>query len=159
MPRASNAVIDTTQEDVAQGSSRKLKARGDARESLEPALIEPAERVIDKGWAENMAFANEIVTVNVHESTEKNAEPIVEVFCDGIPQRFVRGQDQDVKRKFVEVLARARTTRYSQRADNGHNFVEGSVFDPHTAIRYPFSMVRDDNPRGRDWLKSILQAA
>lgn len=154
MPR-----LDTEDVELAQGSPRKQKARGNARESLEPALIEPADRVIDRGWAENMAFANEKVTVTVHESTEKNAEPIVEVFCDGIPQRFIRGQAQEVKRKFVEVLARARSTSYSQREERDGGFVEGSVFDPHTALRYPFSVNHDPNPRGADWLKSILRAS
>ena len=28
-----------------------------------------------------------------------------------------------------------------------------------SALRHPFSVVRDDNRKGRDWLRTVLQAA
>jgi len=132
-----------------------MKSTGPAKESLEPALIEPVERPVKKDHADRLAFNEEKIEVMVHESTDKNAEAVVEVFVNGIPQRFVRGQTQAVKRKFVEALARAKRTAYSQEKvmDNG---IESYRNVPHTALGYPFSVVRDPNPRGADWLKSVL---
>ena len=63
-----------------------------------------------------------------------------------------------VKRKFVEVLAKSKITTYSQEKYRDNDGNESYRQIPHTAVRYPFSMVEDANPRGRDWLKSILQA-
>lgn len=152
MPR-----IDSNDVEVKQGKPRILKPTGDAKDALEPDLVEPADRVVNKDWADMMAFNEEVIEVMVHESTDKNAEAIVEVFNNGIPQRFIRGQKQMVKRKFVEVLAKAKPTNYTQRAESDRDFTEGGAFVPHTAIRYPFSVTNDPNPRGADWLRSILQ--
>ena len=155
MPRVTAAQLDSTDQKVGQDRPRKMKSTGPAKESLEPALIEPVERPVKKDHADRLAFNEEKIEVMVHESTDKNAEAVVEVFVNGIPQRFVRGQTQAVKRKFVEALARAKRTAYSQEKvmDNG---IESYRNVPHTALGYPFSVVRDPNPRGADWLKSVL---
>jgi hypothetical protein len=49
-------------------------------------------------YAAALAFNEELIDVVVHESTEVNATPLVETYVNGVPQRFVRGQTQRVKR-------------------------------------------------------------
>lgn len=132
------------------------RSTGDAKDSLDAPQIEVVDRPVEQSWAEDMAFNESQVKVLVHESTDKNAEAVVEVFCNGVPQRFIRGRAQDVKRKFVAVLARAKMTTYSQekvRDDDGNESYRNI---PHTALRYPFSVVADSDPRGADWLTAVL---
>lgn len=160
MPRLRGRELDTTEEVIGQGKTRKLKSTGPAREALEPNEIEiidrPVEDKLGKAWADNMQFNEEEILVMVHESTDKNAEMIVEVFCNGIPQRFVRGKEQKVKRKFVAVLAQAKQTTYSQQMYHDANGIESIREVPHTAVRYPFSVKEDPSPLGRAWLQALL---
>ena len=66
----------------------------------------------------------------------------------------MRGQETVVKRKFVEALARCRTTKYQQR----HNPIERDKIEnvPITVQTYPFSVLEDRNPKGRAWLQGIV---
>jgi hypothetical protein len=109
-------------------------------------------------YAAELAFNEELVEVMVHESTDKNAEPIVDLYCNGVPQRFVRGRTQTVKRKYVEILARARVTAMTTVVQiEGDNVI--NRINKHTALRYPFSIQREDNPKGAAWLRKIQQEA
>lgn len=109
-------------------------------------------------YAAELAFNEELVDVMVFESTDKNAEPVVDLYCNGVPQRFIRGRTQTVKRKYVEILARSRITAMATDVQiQGDKVV--SRINKNTAVRYPFSVVRDSNPRGADWLRKIQQEA
>lgn len=111
-----------------------------------------------KDHAENLAFMEERVLVRVMESADKNAEKIVEVFNDGVPQRFVRGQWQIAKRKFVEVLARAKPFSVQTPEMTDGNGNRTTAINVSHGLRYPFEM-RDDNPRGQAWLQGVIQEA
>lgn len=88
-------------------------------------------------------------------SPPTNAQPVVDVYCNGVPQRFVRGMEQVVKRKFVQILINARTTSVRTRTGvEGGNVV--NQLTRHTAVRYPFSVIEDRNPRGGAWLRESL---
>jgi hypothetical protein len=96
----------------------------------------------------------EIVEVMVHEAQGENPDRIVDIYCNGVPQRFIRGEPIKVKRKYVEILANARTqnmkTNVVREGDNVYNRV-----DKHTSLRYPFQMT-DSNPSGNAWLRGLL---
>jgi hypothetical protein len=156
VPRLARKEFDAAAEKVGQDRKRDMKSTGPAKSALEPATVEVVDRPIDKEWADAMAFNEETIKVMVHETTDPVAVSIPDFYNGGIPQRFIRGQEQLVKRKFVEQLARCRKTTFSQekvRDNNGDEFYRNV---PHTALAYPFSVVEDPNPRGRDWLKNIL---
>lgn len=156
MPRIARKEFDAAAQIVGQDKPRNMKSTGPARKSLESASIEVVDRPIDKEWADAMAFNEEKINIMVHETTDPAAVSIPDIYNNGVPQRFIRGQAQTVKRKFVEQLARCRKTTYSQekvRDNNGDEFYRNV---PHTALAYPFSVVEDPNPRGKDWLKNIL---
>jgi hypothetical protein len=107
-----------------------------------------------------VSFFNEIVTVVVHESTDQNAEPIPQVTVNGRNQFFLRGQPIKVRRKYVAALARAKRTSFRQsiRTDE----LSGGVVQrmtPSTGLVYPFSVIDDPNPRGREWLQGVLAEA
>lgn len=101
------------------------------------------------------AFMHELVVVEVHDSTDENANPLPVFSVNGQSQIFPRGVKVGVKRKFVEALARCKETK--------HTFVRPDPANPDyqerrskTALAYPFAVHQDDNPKGRAWLNAIV---
>lgn len=113
------------------------------------------KRIRSKKWHEEMAFMNEIVTVRVHPSTDKNANPLPDVYVNGRVQRFPRGEEIKCRRMFVERLARAKGTTFDNLKIKGPDGEDKFVYPTHTAEAYPFVVI-DDTPKGQEWLKRIL---
>ena len=72
---------------------------------------------------------------------------------NGITQWVMRGAPQEIRRKYVEVLARARQTTYKQSAPRVE--LTDSRPEPKTAMSYPFSVERDTS-KGMAWLREIM---
>lgn len=149
--------IDTNEQQVGQDSFLDLPSSGSI--IREEQQIEVVTQPIQNDYAAELAFMEEPVEVMVHESTDPNAENPIHVGCNGVNQFFFRGQQQTVKRKFVEILARAKPVSYMT-----HEVVNGqgdrtTRITKASALRYPFSVVYDPNPRGATWLRSILNQA
>lgn len=157
--RSATREVNAAEQPLGGQKPRIQRSTGPAEESLDPPELEVTDKMPDPGWASNMAMAEELVEVVVHDTTDKAASKIIEVFNNGIPQRFIRGQTQTVKRKFVATLANAKQTAFSQEKYMDADGVEAYRNVPHTALTYPFSVIRDDNPRGADWLKNLLAQA
>jgi hypothetical protein len=159
MPRGIPNRLDTDEMDVGQHTHIDMPAEGLLdRSAMHEDGIEIVQNIQLDGYAAELAFMEEKIEVEVHESTDDNAQPIVDVYCQGIAQRFIRGQRQTVKRKFVNILADARQTSLRTSTQiNGDTVV--NRIDKHSALRFPFSVTRDDNPKGRDWLRQQLKAA
>lgn len=151
--------IDTNELDVGQKTHIDMPATGIIdRSAMHEDGIEVVAAAGLSDYAKDLVFMEELVEVEVHESTDPNAEPVVDLYCNGIPQRFARGVPIAVKRKYVQILASARQTSMTTTVKvDGDNVV--NRINKHSAARYPFRVLRDDNPRGRDWLRSALQAA
>lgn len=105
-------------------------------------------------YAKELAFMHELVEVEVLDSTSENFEPIVEVYCNGVAQRFARGVPQKVKRMFVQILATSKPeTMRTETRVHGDQVVNRVT--KHAALRYPFT-VTEDSKRGREWLRKVL---
>lgn len=141
-------------EKVVLPASGRLKRDKLASEPIQEIEIAPAYGSMEK--AAKLAFMEEKIDVMVHETTDPNAEQIVETWVNGIAQRFIRGQVQTVKRKYVNVLATAKNTSIATKDAKDYNGDNTTVIQKHTALKYPFSIVRDENPRGPQWLKAAL---
>lgn len=148
--------VKDVQVDVPTTAKVKDVKRDDQR--IESEIVTVAADGLDNSYAADLAFLEEPVEVMVHESTDQNAEPIVHVAVNGINQFFPRGEVVTCKRKFLGVLASAKTTAITVKNVHTDNDVINRI-NKHTALRYPFSVVRDSNPKGAAWLKSILNAA
>lgn len=163
VPRLRGRELEAAEQKIGQQYTRQFVEDEDPSPKKTPkltaAIVEPVERPVDKKWAEMMQFAEDLIEVTVHTTSEKNAEPFVLVACNGINQYFVRGQKQAVKRKFVEVLARAKQTNYENQQIKMDNGEETYIYPARTALRYPFTVHNDPNPKGIDWLKSVLADA
>lgn len=151
--RSTRQFLETEEQQVGQDRPRNLKAKGKAREALEPTVVQPVERVVANEKLEALKFMEDVLTVMVHDSTNPTDHPMPSVWNDGRQQFFPRGKEVQAKRKFVEVLARMKNTTYSQEPIPN---MGGYRNIPHTALKYPFSVLHDPSPRGGAWLKNLL---
>lgn len=105
--------------------------------------------------AASEVFMNEPVTIMVHSTTDENQPPQVIVNCNGMNQPIMRGYPTTVKRKYVEILARMKETKYSQVTRNPAAPDQIDMVARH-GLSYPFDLVEDKNPRGRAWLNNVM---
>ena len=105
--------------------------------------------------ASDEAFMNELVTIMVHSTTDENQPNHVVVNCNGMNQPIVRGIPTTVKRKYVEILAHMKETKYSQVTRNPAAPDQIDMVARH-GLSYPCDLVEDNNSRGRAWLQNVL---
>lgn len=121
----------------------------------QPVIETVAESKDFRQLAADEAFMNELVTIEVHATTDENQAPHIIVNCNGVNQPIVRGVPMQVRRKYVEILARMKETKYTQVTPNPAA-PDVSEMRARSGLAYPFSLVEDPNPRGRAWLQNVL---
>jgi hypothetical protein len=121
-----------------------------------PQLIQVAERMPDPEKAANLAFMDEMVTIRIGTASDPNAEQVFELNIAGRSELFRRGETKRVRRFYVDHMARMKVTAYSQKEVFNAEGIKQYLNVPHTALKYDFAMVRDDNPMGESWLKATL---
>lgn len=127
----------------------------DSVELITDQAVEPiVSQEFDREVAEE-AFMNEPVTIIVAESADENVNPMPMPSVNGVVQPCPRGVELTIKRKYVEVLARCKETRYSQHTSNPME-PDRIEMRERTALSYPFSVVLDKNPKGPAWLKAVV---
>ncbi len=148
--------MDTADQIVGQANDRVMKSTGDAKDSLEPSVIVTASEFMDPNKIATLAFMAEEITIRIGTTTDKNAAQIFETNVNGIDTVFRRGETKTLKRFIVDHLLRLKETVYSQQEVINAEGIKQFVHIPHTALKYDFSIVRDDNPMGRAWEKGVL---
>lgn len=148
---------ETSDQKIGQDHPREMPSTGPAR--IEPPQIEMVDKPVTGDKLKLLAFMEEEMTILVHDSTNPTDEPIPYVLNGGQRQAFARGQEQKVKRKYVEVLARMKRQSFTQERYKDSQGIDAIRNIPHSALVFPFSVIHDPNPRGRDWLKAILAEA
>lgn len=128
------------------------------RDSLNASVSHDVNDPGLRKFAADSAFMEEKVLVRVNPSADPGAMRIVESWCNGVPQRFVRGEWVVAKRMFVEVLARAKPFSVTTPEHVDGNGDRTNRIDTHAGQLYPFEM-QDRNPVGQRWLQQILQEA
>lgn len=104
------------------------------------------------------AFMNEIVVVEVAETTNENEPPSFVLTVNGLHQPVFRGNATPMRRMFLEVLARCKESKYSQHQISA-NEPDKIELRQRTALAYPFQVLEDPNPKGRAWLRAVLSEA
>ena len=118
--------------------------------------VDPVSQVVDfRELAASEMFMNQMVEVTVHSSTDENQSHHVNLNCNGTNQPIMRGVPTRVRRKYVEILARMKETKYSQVTRNPAAPDQIDMIARH-GLAYPFELLSDDNPRGRAWLQNVL---
>ena len=119
-------------------------------------IVEPVTGNRDfKKMMKEESFMEEVVTLMIHPTTNENEPPYAHLNVNGFNQVIPRGQNVPVRRKYVEVLARMKETRYTQMTPNPSE-PDRSVMVARHGLAFPFSVVEDKNPKGRAWLDQIL---
>ena len=156
--------INTGDIEVGQRGSVNLD---DAR--TESEFVIGLEEHLDMDALAELKFMEDPVTIMIQAAPEKYAAKVVdcwvngrgaEIFDEGSQKWMVCGwlpigQPVTTRRKYVEVLARAKpetvTTEIKKYEDREDNRAHRSAFS-----KYPFSVLRDSNPRGSAWLIKII---
>jgi hypothetical protein len=103
------------------------------------------------------AFMNELVEVEMQTTTDENAPSHIILSVNGTTQPLLRGVPTTIKRKYVEVLARCKESKYSQRTSNP-NEPDRIEMIGRTALAYPYQILRD-SPKGLAWHRAVLAEA
>jgi hypothetical protein len=155
-PVIASGAVHTEDHQIGDDAPREVQVKDDAPVTLSAAFQQEIDRPVDQEQLAMLAFMAEPVTIRIAQSTDKNAEQVFELNINGRLELFRRGETKTIPRYFADRLARLKVTTYSQREVVNAEGVKGIVYDPFTALKYDFSMVRDDHPRGRDWLAAVL---
>lgn len=101
------------------------------------------------------AFMNEKLKIMVHPDTQDGSLEVIVPNVNAVNQPIIRGQECLVKRKYVEALARGRTTKYVQKVIDASK-PENIQMEERTVLTYPFAVLEDPNSLGREWLQNIV---
>ena len=137
---------------------RKSKIIAGEIELSDDQSVEPVVASELGQGVEEEAFMNEPVTVLLAETTDENLNPMPVLSVNGTCQPLLRGVPTVIKRKYVEVLARCKETKYNQRTANPME-PDRIEMVARTALSYPFQVIDDKNPKGATWLRAVLAEA
>lgn len=129
-----------------------------------------------KAYQDEMAFMEEPVTIRIEPGSEENSPTAMMLCVNGrgceclMPSGKWRsypggwipiGEILTIKRKYLEVLARSKIDRIETIVpDIGASEADlraGSKIRRFTRQAHSFSVIKDANPRGADWLTSIIK--
>ena len=152
--------------DMAVGQQPRIVLHDDAPIDHESVII-PVEQMPASNYINALKFAEEPVTIRIERSGEKFAPHSVDCWVNGVGAEVLMngkwvqlgylpiGHAITTKRKYVEILARAKhdtvQTNVTKHEENEDNFI-----DRHTSQKTPFSVLRDANPTGGEWLTRLL---
>ena len=145
-------------------SAEKARQHAAAQHTQE---IEPVSDLANfKDHADLLAFYEEMLNVVILDSPDPNPEPYVFVAVNGrgpmpgpigLSPWCPRNQTLKMARKYVEVLAQAKPINYRTVETLDSEGYKTTVLRSTTALRYPFQVLSDPNPRGARWLSEMLR--
>lgn len=102
-------------------------------------------------------FMQNPIVIRIHETTDKNAPPLVGVGVNGNYRWLPRSVKIRVQRMFVEVLARSHE-RSIKTVENPDKSVEDGMMTKRTqAQSYGFQVLHDPHPKGNVWLERVTR--
>ncbi len=153
-PVSIRKTVDATDYQIGQDGVATMALTG-APELVQPEIV-AVYGPINKDKLDNLAFAEELVTVMVHTTNDKDSPQYVQTWNYGRHQLFIRGEPVTVKRKFVEVLARMKPVNYRNEEFVDSDGNQNVRWPKTTGLANPFSIIEDKNPLGPAWLRKIL---
>lgn len=127
------------------------------------------ERVLNSVQADNLLFNEEPVTIRLEQGSERNAPRWVYVAVNGKGAEVLVGnqwvefkylpvnQVITTRRKYVEVLARAKRDTILTNVIERENDDPQNMLERNTSSAALFSVIHDANPKGAPWLTAILR--
>lgn len=144
--------------DSREFTARELPVIDDVDDLADDVVL--TEEELARGYAEELAFQEELVTIRIHRGREKYAPTTVDLHVNGKSIWVPVERDVRIKRKFVEVLARAqpidvRTESGAIEGDEGAATIN-KVHRSQTP-NYAFSVLGAQSARERQWLDSLIR--
>lgn len=151
-PASDQVKIDNGVEDI------DLKKGAETGLALASGGIEiDTERLGGSAQFEFEKFMHEIVTVQMMPQANENDHKFAEITVNGHYRCLMMGEQYDIPRTHLAVLAAAKSMRVEQEktvnADGSMGFKEKAVLRQ----MYPFTVAHDPNPRGAAWLMKLLK--
>jgi hypothetical protein len=153
MSRRESNSTDFTQERVSEFRQTSQQSLQDAVEK--DNIVIPAEKGIDEDYAAALAFMEEEVTVEVMQTSDPNAEQVIQVWNNGQMDFFQRGVPKRTKRKFLDCLIVMEVRVTTPEVFIGAGEKTRSI-QRHVSPKYPF-VVMQDSDKGREWLRTRMQ--
>lgn len=115
-------------------------------------MIQPVDGPLNKDYLDELAFMEEVIEIMVHEVDDPTAENPVQAANNGRIMLFPRGVPTKAKRCIVDslIVKSDRVTTPEFTNDGGERL---RTIKRHSALKYPFSVIHDPNPMGREWLR------
>ncbi len=111
---------------------------------------------LDMVYFDELAFMEEKLTVRLEPSADRYSPKFIDVAVNGRIEWLEVGKSIQVARKYIEVLARAKSDTFITIAPNTNDENPVNMISRNTSQKYPFSVIKDPNPRGYQWLTTVL---
>lgn len=148
---------NTEEMQVGQAQSFDIPLTG----SINPEDFKDNFEIVDGPQYDDQAkllkFMEEPVKVMINDNGMPNAAQTIQLSVQGVNQFLIRGVPICIKRKFVEILARAKTEilQTPEYLDASGN--RATRLTKSHVLLHPFSILEDRNPNGSKWLENILK--
>jgi len=142
----------------------------DGEEIPREQIIVADATTLEKDYADQLKMAEDPVTIIIHPSQEKNPPQVVDCWVNGRgAEVFVNGKwtvfnclpvntRVTTKRKYVEVLCRAKIDTINTMVEDATVENPANRISRATSSRASFSVLEDRNPKGAEWLRSVMAA-
>lgn len=158
MPR--HPRIDTDSEQIGQEQTHIIPSTGDLdRDDFKSEFIAVDTPVQSEHFKEMMFMEEPVLLLIPTGSNPEAEEQYVDIGNNGVRQYVERGVPQWVKRKFVEVLARAKREKVSTPEFTDASGARATKIVRTPALIHGFQVMEDKNPNGHAWLRRILAEA
>lgn len=111
---------------------------------------------MDMAYIDELAFMEEKITIRLEPSADRYSPKFIDVAVNGRVEWLEVGTPIKVARKYIEVLARAKSDTFITIAPNTNDENPVNMISRNTSQKYPFSVIKDPNPRGYQWLTTVL---
>ena len=161
MPRISTRnAIDTDSEQIGQEQTHIIPSHGDLDRDDFKSNFATIDTPMGSAHVQELMFMEEMVQVMIpFGANPETEEQFVDVGNNGVRQFIQRGEPQYVKRKFVEVLARAKREKISTPEFTDATGARTTKIVRTPALIHGFQVIEDKNPNGAAWLRRILAEA
>lgn len=120
------------------------------------AVIETVEESgLPTSQADKLAFAEEPIVIRLEPSSERNAPRYASVSVNGDTKWIPVGVPVKLRRKHVEVLARAQPFGVETQTGTAMEANPANRVIKTPYRRFPFTVLKDDNPLGAKWLNKV----
>ncbi len=154
-PVSIRQLYESGAEPMPEAPAREMKSTGPASEALDPIEFVKVDKRYSASKLETLAFMEEYVEIEIQDTNNATDAAIPCFYNDGRSQYFIRGREQTVKRKFLSQIATCHVTTYGDETFEDPAGDTAHRYPAKTVLAYPFRVIRDDNPKGADWLKGL----